>query len=129
MRIPALRPLKLLAPILLLGLLTACIDDTPYSSNYSHIVVSPQGPGQLVMKTARTGESVCREHSGDSACAYTVYLLDDEVVAITAVPDEGHVFAGWVRAGSPLWSDDLENNSNPLFLLANGDYFFHAEFR
>lgn len=129
MTTPANRLLKLVIPALLLGLLSACVNDTPYSSANAHIVVEPEGPGQLVMNTRLMGETTCRHETGDSICAHTVYLQDDEVLTITAIPDEGHTFTGWVRAGSPNWTDELQNNSNPLFLLADGDYFFKAAFQ
>jgi hypothetical protein len=129
MTTPANRLLTLVIPALLVLLLPACIDDTPYSNNYAHILIAPEGPGQLVMETRLMGETICGDDTGDSICAHTVYLQDDEVLTITAIPDEGHTFTGWVRAGSPNWTDELQNNSNPLFLLADGDYFFQAAFR
>jgi hypothetical protein len=103
----------------LLGL-SACFNDTPYSSGYSHIgIIEFDGPGYVVFESELTGPKTCTE--ADNRCAHVRSVLEKSSVIFTAVPDEGHTFVGW--------SGDITGNENPLILTVEGrDYFFEAVF-
>ena len=107
-------------------LLVACIDDTPYTDNYSHINVWVEGPGHVTMETERYGELRC---TVDEACGYSNEIQAGEVVLVVAVPDAGHEFTGWSRGRGSKWNQDLNDGTNPLHLPADGDYWITAHFR
>jgi hypothetical protein len=100
--------------------LSACFNDTPYSSGYSHITIYKlEGPGIIVMASDLTGTQTCTAE--DNNCAYTNEIQAQAKVTFTAIPDEGHTFVGW--------SGDVKGNENPLILIAYRDYFFSATFK
>jgi hypothetical protein len=103
----------------LLGL-SACFNDTPYSSGYSHVgVLEVNGPGHLIFESELYGTQICTPE--DNSCGHTTPVLAKASVIVTAIPDEGHTFVGW--------TGDVKGNENPLVLLADRDYFFSATFK
>ncbi len=106
--------------------LVACIDDTPYTNNYSHILIWAEGPGHVTMSTELYGELIC---TVEMLCGYGNEIQAGEVIPIEAVPDEGHEFTGWTRRRGAKWNQDLSNGVNPLDLPADGDYGIIANFR
>ena len=107
-------------------LLAACINDTPYADNYSHIIVWVEGPGFVTMDTELDGSLRC---TPDALCGYSNEIQAGEVIPIVAVPDAGHEFAGWARGRGSKWNQDLQDDANPLQLPADGDYWITANFR
>jgi hypothetical protein len=100
----------------LLGL-SACFNDTPYSSGYSHITLyEVNGPGGVIFESELKGTRTCTD-----GCTHVRSVLEKSSVIFTAVPDEGHTFVGW--------TGDVTGNENPLVLLADRDYFFSVTFR
>ena len=119
---------KTLGLLSLLGLmlLSACFNDTPYSSAYAHIVIDVRGPGRVTMATQVDGRLECTPSTG---CGYTRQIQEAEIIAIHAIPDTGHTFVKWSRQLRTKWNEDLSNATNPVHLPADGDYYFIAHFR
>lgn len=121
--------LKRCLPILSIStllLLAACVNDTPYADSYSHIIVWVEGPGHVTMETELDGSLQC---TADMLCGYSNEIQAGEIIPIVAIPDAGHEFTGWTRERGSKWSQDLNDNANPLHLPADGDYWITANFQ
>lgn len=93
--------------------LSACFNDTPYSSGYSHIsILKVEGPGTVTMVSELTGTRICTAE--DTNRDYTNEIGAQAKVTFTATPDEGRSFVGWLK--------DVKSDENPLVLLADRDY-------
>lgn len=118
------RCLQVVTAFALLLLIAACAAD------YQHVFVTPRGPGSVTITHAH-GETFCRVFDSNSIehCRHYAKAGSNEVITITATPDEGHEFLGWSPRHPTSWNNRLDANTNPLELKVDGNYLFYANFR
>jgi hypothetical protein len=119
-----MRSLRVLTALALLLLIAACAAD------YQHVFVTPRGPGSITITHAQ-GNTFCRVFEDDNIehCRHYANAKTNEVIRITATPDEGHEFLGWSPRHPTSWNSDLDTNTNPLELKVDSNYLFYANFR
>jgi|SRR5690625_912573 len=118
------RSLQVLTALALLLLIAAC------SSEYQHIFVTPRGPGSVTI-THSQGETFCRVFDSGAIehCRHHAKAGSNEVITVTATPDEGHEFLGWSPRHPTSWNSNLDANTNPLELKVDSNYLLYANFR
>lgn len=111
-------------------LLSACSSTGPgWTAGTAHLNVTVNGPGRVTLASDSLGEVTCREDSLNSHCYFESGSAVGETVTVTAVPDEGHAFISWLKHPGFTWTDELARNENPVQIILDGDYQFHANFR